>query len=158
MQQRITAGGMLDLLTKDELDLAMGHHFDSAIRELYRGIAYIRLPLLQGAASGGTLTLGQGGTLNSPRQGYAWSVKRLAVNGLATGTTPDVVNLYRGDLMAYPVWQFNGNNFAYTFGKLELVLLPGENLVLSGTITATGTITLSGDAIEVPQEMIGKLV
>ena len=41
-----------------------------------------------------------------------------------------------------------------------MLLLPGESLMASslGSLVNTGQITLSGDAIEVPQAMIGKLV
>lgn len=158
MRQQITAGGYFDFLTNEEFQEMMGHHFDDFIREVVRGIKYIRMPLLTGTASGGVLTIGQGNTITAPEQGYAWSFKRLAVSGLTTGTSPDIVNLYRGDNLINPVWQFNGNNFAYTFGKLDMVLLAGENFVLNGTITSTSQITLTGDAIEVPQEMLGKLV
>ncbi len=160
MKQDLGPLGMIDFLTDKELRESLGHHFDSVVRDWVRGIKYMRLPLLSGFADGsGNLTLGEGTTTNAPNQGYAWSVKRLAVSGLASGTTPDVVNVYRGDGLNNPVWQLNGNNFAYTFGKLDLVLLAGENLVLAGsTITSTALITLTGDCIEVPQEMLGKLV
>lgn len=160
MKQDLGPLGMIDLLTDRELKETLGHHFDSVVRDWVRGIKYIRLPLLAGFADGsGNLALGVSMTTNAPNQGYAWSVKRLAVSGLTAGVTPDVVNVFRGGDSNNPVWQLNGNNFAYTFGKLDLVLLAGENLFLTGaSLASTSRITLTGDCIEVPQEMLGKLV
>ena len=58
------------------------------------------------------------------------------------------------------MWQLNGNNYGYTFGPTEMLLLPGESLMAAslGSLVSTTQVTLSGDAIEVPQAMIGKLV
>jgi hypothetical protein len=93
------------------------------------------------------------------QQGFCWSIRRLLVNGLTAGTTPDILNFYRNDVGNEPLWQLNGNNFAQTFGRLELLLLPGEYLVAHnvGTINASGQVRITGDAIEVPAEMLGKL-
>jgi len=57
------------------------------------------------------------------------------------------------------LWQFNGNNFGYTFGKLELLVMGGETLSLQsvGTFASTSLITLSGELTEVPSEMVYKL-
>ena len=51
------------------------------------------------------------------------------------------------------VWQFNGNNYAYTFSHHQMVFLEGETPVLTsvGTFAATGTITLEMDFDEVPE-------
>lgn len=156
---RVTAGAELDVLTQDELDKSLESYGDRLERARVRGIRYRRLPLLQGAAAGGVLTLGQNAPTIGPDSGFAWSLRRLVVTGLTAGTTPDLVNLYRNGSGEQPVWQFNGNNFGYTFGRLEIVVLGGETLVLqsAGTFAAAGTITLSGELVELPAEMLGKL-
>ena len=81
-------------------------------------------------------------------------------SGLTAGATPDVLNVYRRGGTTQPVWQVNGNTFAYTFPRLSFVLLASESLVLVsvGTFTATGTITATADLIEVPAQMLAKLV
>src|SRR5277367_4170786 len=149
----------------------------AAQREQARGVKYARLnPPLTGqavagllrmggdyitgpAASGGASVGGQAGVLpQQPRAGYCWMARRADVAGLTTGPTPDVVNLYRrqSEAVAYiggPAgvsggrWQFNGNNFAYTFSFGELVYMEGETpiLVSQGTFAATGIITLNMD-------------
>jgi len=135
--------------------------------DYYRGIKWMRLPLtLQGKAVGGVLNLGQEnpntqeGQVLGPEQGFCWSLRRLIVDGLTSGATPDVVNLFRSTSTGQPaLWQFNGNNFGYTCGRLEMVLWPGNTLQLIsvGTFAATGTVRLSGELIEIPAEQLAKL-
>ncbi len=127
-----------------------------------RGWKWMRLPqALSGTPASSAITLGATkGQVVGPEQGYAWSIRRLIVSGLTSGASPDVVNLYLNDRFAGPpLWQFNGNNFGYTFGRLELVLMPGDTLSLqnSGTISSTSPVLLSGELIEVPAEMLWKL-
>lgn len=159
MKFKIDFGTEIDLLTQGELDASLARHGDALERSRVRGIRYRRLPLLQGVAAGGVLTLGATTPTVGPDSGFAWSLRRVVITGLTAGATPDVVNLYRNGGGEQPVWQFNGNNFGYTFGRLELVIQGGETLVLvsAGTFAATGTITMSGELVEVPAEMLGKL-
>lgn len=130
-------------------------------QEKLRGIKWMRLPeILSAKVSAGAINLGEStGYVLGPRQGYIWSLQALVVTGLTAGTTPDVVDLYIGT-RAPIFWQFNGNNFGYTFGKLQRTLMGGETLTLqnSGALAATGQITLSGEVLEVPAEMMGKLI
>jgi hypothetical protein len=58
-----------------------------------------------------------------------------------------------------PLWQFNGNNFGYTFGRLEMTLTGGDSLTFAsvGTFAATGTIRVTGELVEVPAEMLYKI-
>ncbi len=127
-------------------------------RAALRGIKVMRLPQISGKASGSALSIGAAANIG-PAAGYAWSLRRVIITGMTTGATPDVVNLYTGDVNSQPLWQFNGNNFGYTFGKLEQVIQPGEILLLAsvGTFAATGIITMSGSLVEVPAEMLAKL-
>lgn len=158
---RLAANAEVDLLTRQELDESLQSQQDTWQAAALRGIKWMRLPeVLTGRAASGKLTLGETtGQQAGPAQGYIWSLRRLIVNGLTSGATPDVVNLYRGTPAGQPLWQFNGNNFGYTFGRLELVLQGGETLALAsaGTFAATGQITLSGELLEVPAELLGKL-
>ena len=148
-------GGMRVFIpNREEIRADVSDVFDAQMRQAVRGIKWMRLPTtLSGAVASSAITLGDSkGQIVGPEQGYAWSIRRLIVKGLATGATPDVVNLYRNSHFAgNPLWQFNGNNFGYTFGRLELVLMGGDTLALQnvGSITAaTGTvITLSGELV-----------
>jgi hypothetical protein len=145
--------------------------FKEAMRESHRialeGIKYFRLPRLYATPAAGTVVLGEAwsgqsytGQRTGPNESYVWSIRRLACNGLGTGNSPDILNIYRNGFSSDPVWQLNGNNWGYSFGPTELLLYPGERLIAHslGSLVSTAQITLSGDAIEVPQAMIGKLV
>jgi len=167
---KIDVGAEIDTLTKGELDDSLKAYRaqgDALEQGALRGIKYFRLPRLYATPASGTVVLGEAWAGQSytdqfmgPNEGYAWSIRRLAVNGLGTGNAPDVLNIYRNGWHSDPVWQLNGNNFCYTFGKAELLLLPGERLIARsvGSMLATVQITLTGDAVSVPAEMTGKLV
>jgi hypothetical protein len=156
----IDIGSQIETVTPAELERAFFEQDEKLAAQL-AGIKYRRLPILSGTAQSGVLDIGGdkpagwSGHQVGPASGYMWEVKLLAVNGLTTGTTPDIVNLYilgAGSSLAW--WQFNGNNFAYTFGHRELVLLPNEYLRLAsvGTFAATGTVSLTGSVIQAPAE------
>jgi hypothetical protein len=131
------------------------------------GVKYFRLPRLYATPASGTVVLGENwsgqsytGQYTGPNQGYVWSIRRLTANGLGTGTSPDLLNIYRNGFHSDPMWQLNGNNWGYSFGPTEMLLLPGEKLIAMslGSLVSTQQVTLSGDAIEVPQAMLAKLV
>lgn len=127
-----------------------------------RGVKWMRLPQIIGTPANSAITLDEtkGAAIVGPEQGYLWSLRRVVVDGMTSGTTPDVINMYRNSVSGAPLWQFNGNNFGYTFGRLEMVLMGGDTLKFAsvGTFSATGQIRVSGELVEVPAEMAWKLV
>ena len=127
-----------------------------------RAFKHLRLPEMYGTPASSACTIGASGgsgTAVGPESGYAWSLRRVIVDGMTSGTTPDVINMYRNSTGTAPLWQFNGNSFGYTFGKLEMVLKDGDVLMFasSGTFAATGRIRVSGELVEVPAEQLWKL-
>jgi hypothetical protein len=156
-QFTIQGGSKIDIPSAAEIAALV----DVTERERWRAVKYMRLPQMSGKAASSALAIGAGAAQVGPEGGYAWVIRRLIVSGMTTGGTPDVANLYVNDSGAnqQPLWQFNGNNFGYTFGKGELVINGGEIMLLAsvGTFAATGLITLSGSLIEVPAEMLGKI-
>jgi hypothetical protein len=160
---KLRAGADIETLTHGEMRDALAEHRREQ-RADARGFKWMRLPeFLIGKAAGGQLSLGlaAGETRVGPNQGYVWSLSRLVVDGLTSGATPDVVNLYRNDnTTGPPLWQFNGNNFAYTFGKMQVTLLSGDSLTLVnvGTFTATGQIRITGELWELPSERIFEFI
>ena len=164
---KVDISGAVGFLTKGDLDDSLHAYREESELELARGLKYFRLPRLYAVPSGGTVRLGEAwagqpytGQVTGPREGYAWSIRRLAASGLGTGTSPDILNVYRNGVSLEPFWQLNGNNWGYTFGRTEMLLLGGERLMAQsvGSLVSTVQITLTGDAVEVPAEMIGRLV
>lgn len=158
---------MSEALTADQLTAILAQNREAEQRAALEGIKYFRMPRLYATPANGTVVLGEAwsgqaytGQFIGPNQGYVWSIRRLTANGLGTGTSPDLLNIYRNDSSADPMWQLNGNNWGYSFGPTEMLLLPGEKLVAAslGSLVSTSQITLTGDVNELPQAMLGKLV
>jgi len=146
-------------LTKDELVTVLAENRKEEERSSLSGIKYFRMPVEHATPVNGSVTLGMN-RISGPHSGYMWSIRRLAASGLGTGTAPDVLNIYRSGTTSIPIWQLNGNNWGYTFGPTEMLLLPGEALVAAslGSLVSTVQISVTCDVVEVPAEMIGKLV
>ena len=181
---KLDVGATVDFLNKDELDEALSKNqarAEAMERERLSGIKYIRAPRVQGtvyngtiggASSGpvvGTALATLGGPPWGPLMGYSWSVRRIAVGGLANvnGTNPDVVGIYRNTNTAPIMAQVNANSPVVTFPTLGLVVHGGDSLILGhvpnqvssntyGTLAAT-YIAADFDVIEVPTEMLAKL-
>jgi hypothetical protein len=156
-------GGMhLEVPNRDENREDIARVMDE--RELIqaRGVKWMRLPEMYGTPANSALTMDEShGTVVGPEQGYVWSLRRIVVDGLtASATTPDILNMYRNSTGSAPLWQFNGNSFGYTFGRLEMTLMGGDTLMFAsvGTFAATGRVRVSGELVEVPAEMAWKLV
>ena len=156
--------GPVNIVKEELLDVfrqALTEAREQQEKDAVRDIKYFRLPTLYATPASGTVVLGTvAGQFMGPHAGYVWSIRRLSANGLGTGTSPDILNVYRNGTGVAPFWQLNGNNWGYSFGPMEMLLLPGENIVAAslGSMTSTAQISLSGDAVEVSQEFLGKLV
>src|SRR5208282_1230544 len=136
-------------------------------------------PRVQGTVYSGTIGGASGnpaGTNSSlggppwgPAGGYAWSVRRLCVGGLANAGTGicDIVGIYRNNINSPPVAMVSANNPAAFFPTLGLTLLAGDCLLLghipsqvnSNTYdTLVGTFLQADfDVIEVPSEKLAAL-
>lgn len=161
MKTQLELGATLDTLTRDELSQELHSVAQTYFQQFGRGIKYLRFGPVATKIAANAFSLDGTSTIGlSPREGFAWLVLRITVSGLATGATPDLANLYRNQPGGIPIYQFSGNNFVGLFSKFQNVLLPGETLSLtnSGTIAATGSVTISGDVLEVAAEEMSKVV
>lgn len=160
MKQALQVGGSVEMLTRAELSEELAQTSQAFFRQFGRGIKYLRFGPGSAVPDAGSVVLdgSSGQAALGPRAGFVWVVRRLTVWGLTSGGTPDVVFLYRNAPQGIPVWQISGDNPFAKFSKLEMTLLPGEYLSLSGdSLTATGQITLSGDALELAAEELSKI-
>lgn len=164
MKTQLQIGSTIDTMDRSEFRAEIREWSQENERNKARSVKYLRFgPFATSVASNAFSFNGSSAGQNSrlgPREGFLWTIRRLVVTGLATGTTPDIVNVYRGEPAGIPVWQLNGNSFGTTFGKGELLLLGGEFLSFanSGNITSTSQITFSGDVLEVASEEFYKIV
>ena len=153
---RLGANADIELLTREEVHSELQAYDAQQVARL-RAAKPVYLPLVTGKAVASALSMGgdSGEQLTAPAEGSVWSLRHLVIEGLATGTNPDVVNVLRGPRI---IWQLNGNQFAQTFGRGEILILPGQTLGYQsvGTFTSTATILAHGLAQEVPAELVGR--
>lgn len=165
MKTRLQAGAELDLISRDEMKEVLQTVTKDWFNQVGRGDRYPRFSA-QGTIAGGALTIGGAEALDAPlgpAEGFVWAVQRIALHGLTTNTgTPlttstEPVRLHLNDdgpgSLVHPAIQGYQE-----FGEHELVLYPGDTLLVVGTaLTKTGIITLTGQAREVPMPLAWRL-
>jgi hypothetical protein len=158
---KLDFGATLDVLNKDELGRELDAHAERAQLARARGKKHFRIPVMRGSAASGALLLGGDAPGDAvrpgPREGYAWAIRRLAVNGLAAA---DVVGIYRNSNANPWLWQISGSKPYDKWGWLEMVLLGGEVLCIAsiGAFTSTAEIIVNGEADEIPEAKLFELV
>lgn len=150
---KIAAGADIELLTQAELEQSL-----AANRVPYQAMTLMRLQVINGSAAAGALNLGgDANPAHTPDTGYVWSLRHLVIAGLTRGATPDIVQIFRAQL---PIWELNGNQYAQTWGRGEIMINQGETLAYRsvGTFGAAGQITIHGAAWQVPAQFAAELV
>ena len=160
--QKIQAGGTLDVVTKKELHDALGEHLRSWVAETARGGRFVKF---QGTANpvGTSVQVGGptgSGVLLGPGAGFMWDVRRIHLAGF---DDTDNVAIYLNDVSPTGFVSsnkdlFQSKNRLWTWNR-QLVLYPGDQLIVANTSTlvATGPITISGQALELPVGLGWKL-
>lgn len=128
--------------------------------ERYRGESFTEIPTIQATATGGQpFTMGgdSGLLLQSPEQGFVWSIRALVIEGLARGATPDVIQIRKSTATGRIIWELNGNQYCQTWGRGERILKAGETLFYTsiGNISTTTLIKAYGNAQQLPGERSG---
>lgn len=166
MRVDMVPGQSYDLVSNQEMHghiSALNNRMQEFIRQEYVGVKPIRFSSgLKPYAINTQVILSTSG----PNAGYIWAIQRVNIYADSGGTTSCV--LYRTSdptsLLPFPnghkdyVMAF-GNGNSQGFGKGQLLVNPGE--VLAAFIlntTNAGNAILHGEAIEVPAEMVGKLL
>jgi len=169
MRAKLDFGAEIDILSGPEFDHGVSRLSEQIKRLDVYGLKHLRIPILQGnvPGGGGTLTLGSQSVAPpasqpgsppycGPQQGFAWRVVRVSVFGLSTG---DIFSLYFGEPAPQRyVGSYSVNGPEWDSGH-GLLLHPGDYLVLQGTSANGGEqITLNGEVIEAPAELVYKLI
>jgi hypothetical protein len=106
----------------------------------------------------GTVTLTNAETWG-PKTGYFWAIQRLTVAGLVT---TDAVQVYKAGI-ASPIGAVPGNQvtqaaitnaIAFNPGRTDLILQPGDFLVINGTGLSSASVTCSFDGVVGLLEML----
>lgn len=162
---KLVAGAKLNTLTEPELDRALSKMLTSWRNEVRRGVTFRRF--IKDGVVDGTGALVIGGAASSepgfgPQESMVWGVTRVNIANLVNGGTP-IVRLYRNDVsdgtMVKGDWTVVNNATSTHFGTPGIILRPGDALLVTGTgLTIGTTVTVAGDAIEVPFNLAWQLV
>lgn len=171
---RLEPGREYDFLTPDDMNQALsnfhGSVVDAVVREELRGIKAVRFKAAVYDSAANSFTLDAGG----PRPGFMWAIMSMflsadqtTINSAFAFLTSDVSS------MGIPGGQMNAATAAdcigiltitqrtnqLTFSKGQCMAFPGQHIGVVGSGNASGAnIVLHGFAIEVPAEMVGKLL
>jgi hypothetical protein len=155
-QAKLQAGATIDVLNRKELREVLDTATRDWFNQVTRGDRYRRFSA-PGTIAGGAVTIG-GATARDavlgPADGFVWAVQRLAVVGLVAA---DTVQLSLND--DGPAAVVHGAMGRYqSFGQYDLVLYPGDTLMVTGAaLASTGTLTLTGQARELPMPLSWRL-
>lgn len=159
--QKIQAGKTIDALTKDELNDALGSHLRSWVAEVAQGGRYPRFQIQGTVTSAGLLNLGGhvGQYALGPQAGFVWDVRRLHISGLSVGDTLGIYTNEPAPSQLIATTSDLGDTAVRSFyWSHQVVLYPGETLKVYGTgLASTGTITVSGQVLELPVGLAWKL-
>jgi hypothetical protein len=151
----------VDILTGQELHTAMGHQNDALIRDWYRGIKVMRIPLIRVVATGVLSTIAPQlpGAQAGPESGFIWRVFRVTIS--SSGADVGNITLYVGSDPANIDGAHQVDNTlkvgqAYRPGR-EFVF-PDEFLFASAATVAGNTYTMTGVVAQAPAEMAGKII
>lgn len=162
---KLQAGAEVDVINRSEMKDVL----DAASRDWFgqvaRGDRYRRFSA-QGTISAGALLIDGTNQLDAvlgPAEGFVWALQRVALYGLtiASGTplvaVTEPVRLHLND--DQPSTLVHPAVTGYQeFGEHELVMYPGDTLVVVGaSLTSTGTVTVTGQAREVPLSLAWRL-
>jgi hypothetical protein len=153
----------VDILTAKELNECMAHNFDLEQRDRYRGVKLLDLPIVTITAAGTTTTIAHTppGQQLGPEEGFIWRIGRITVS--SSGVDTGAVTLYRGSdpTQLDPRHQVDNTlkiGQAYYPGSRGLYLKGSTFLYLSATTVAANTYVVTGQVVEVPAEMMGKIL
>ena len=159
-------GAVWENLDRDDLRHELDRHWNQIMAEKARGVKPLRFSGSGTIASSAvTIPSAPAGVISQlaippigPTAGNLWAVQRVSIHGLTTST--DTVSAYRGSTDAQNfLFNLTGATPWYHAGGKGLLLYGGEQLNLAGSsLSSTGQLVINGEAIEVPEPMVYKVL
>lgn len=148
---KLNANSTIDTLTQDELRVHLDRTVKDWFQEEARGFTTAPITAI-GSVTGGVVALPTAGANKiGPAGGFAWRVDRLTVVGLATG---DTITVMRDEEVIDTL----------TFAKATIYparglrLRAGQTLTFAGTALTATSVTITGDATEIGEPDIYKIL
>ena len=158
MKTFFKVGAALDFLSPDEFKKHLGDKLHEAFAEFATGAKPMRFSA-SGTVVNSAVTIpgAQNGQLKiGPSAGFYWRVDRVSAYGLASG---DVLEVHRTTTDGSMFLGYLPASTGYLDVPEAPILQGGEYLLLVGSsLTATGQITVNGEAAEVTSLMYWKLL
>jgi hypothetical protein len=151
----------VDILTGTELHTAMGHQNDNLIRDWYRGIKIMRIPLIRVVATGVLTTIAPllPGAQAGPESGFIWRLFRVTIN--SSGADVGAVTLYVGSDPANTDGAHavdNALKIGTAYRPDKEFIFPDEFIFATAATIAANTYTMTGVVAQAPAEMAGKII
>lgn len=137
---------IIDVATKNEIQEAMSLSLDTAIRQMDRGIDYMRQPGYNNSSSV---------TINGPESGFTWEVKHVGVVISAAAT----ISIWHGENQSFPQDTQTvaaAGPVIFKFSSQQFIVFPSQTFMITAS---TGNITsYIASGTQVPAEMFAKLL
>lgn len=156
MKTRLGANVELDVLNQHELRAHLDAQTTSWFQERARGETTERFDAT-GTVVTGAVTIPAVGDKQKlgPQKGFLWKVERITADGLGSG---DVLFVYRNSVQPRNKIGYITAASSFPIGGKPPILRGDEKLVITGaSLTATGDITINGEAAEVAEADFWKL-
>lgn len=155
MKFKLHAGSELDLLTPEEHRQHLADVVKQWWQEKARGTTQERFAATATIATAALTWPSTSSGDVGPKDGFAWLVRRITASGLSTN---DSLSVFRNAAIPANLIGFITPTTPFTSSR-GFLLRSREKIVITGaSLTATGDITINGEATEVSEMDISKLL
>jgi hypothetical protein len=154
---KLSAGSTVDILNKEELADQLDVYTRNWYQEKARGMTTAGFETV-GTISAGTISLPS--NLEKPigpHPGFAWALQRVSVQGIAGS---DSIKIYKNAVNDIRfLAQMTAGAPTYSPGASDIILRGGDHLLFTGaSLSLMGDVSINGEAIEVPELDLYKLL
>lgn len=150
------AGAPIETLNQAELSAVLTQQTTTWFQEQARGFTTARFSGLATVAGGAVQVPPTDDNRFGPDQGFAWAVQRVSASGLSAN---DILSVYRDTATPLNFLGYITATQNFSPGSKGVILRGGESLVVAGSsLTATGDIVVTGEAVQAAELDIYKLL